>query len=72
MSSEKDVTKLPADYLSSVEEHIENALILYLERIHAPVEAIELFDNLITVLTRKHQSAPEDCEQVREALTNSI
>lgn len=72
MSSKKGTTALPADYLSSVEEHIENALILYLVRIHAPVEAIKLFDNLITVLTRKHQSTSDDCEQLREALINSI
>jgi hypothetical protein len=72
MSSKKGTTVLPTDYLSSIEEHIENALILYLERIHAPEEAIRLFDNLITVLTRKHQSSSEDCEQLREALTSAI
>ncbi|MCJ7435692.1 MAG: hypothetical protein MUO77_19600 [Anaerolineales bacterium] len=72
MSSKKGATALPVDYLSSVEEHIENALILYLERIHAPEEAIRLFDNLITILTRKHQSSSEDCEQIRDALTSSI
>jgi hypothetical protein len=72
MPSKKDTTVLPNDYLSSMEEHIENALILYLERIHAPVEAIKLFDNLITVLTRKHQSSPEDYEKLQEALTSSI
>jgi|GEM_PF-3997036 len=72
MSSKKDTTALPAEYLSSVEEHIENALILYLKRIKASAEAIKLFDNLITLLTLQHQSSPEDCEQIREALTSSI
>ena len=72
MSSKNNATAFPAEYLSSMEEHITNALILYLERINAPVEVIKLFDNLITILIRKHQSAPEDCEQLREALTSSI
>ncbi len=72
MLSKKVAMEFPADYLSSVEEHIENALILYLERIHAPEEAISLIDNLVTVMTRKHQSSPEDREQLHEALTSSI
>jgi hypothetical protein len=72
MTGKKGMTALPADYLSSVEEHIENALILYLERIYAPEEVIRLIDNLITVLTRRHQSSPEDCEKLQEALTSSI
>ena len=72
MSSKKGTTVLPADYLSSMEEHVTNALILYLERINVPVEVHKLLDDLITILTRKHQSSPENCEQLREALTSSI
>jgi hypothetical protein len=72
MSSKKGTTALPTDYISSMEEHVTNALILYLERINVPVEVHKLLDDLITILTRKHQSSPEACEQLQNALKSAI
>lgn len=62
----------PAEFISAIEDHAIYALKLCLQRADAPVEALDLMNNLVDLATFQHQSSPEACERADEALTRAV
>jgi hypothetical protein len=62
----------PARLLISIEEHIVNALMLYLLEAKAPKAVLDLFNNLVTLYTFMHHSSPESDRQIQDALFNAM
>ena len=62
----------PARLLISIEEHIVNALMLYLHKAKAPKAVLDLFDNLVTLYTCKHHSSPESDRRLQDALFDAM
>jgi hypothetical protein len=62
----------PSRLLISIEEHIVNALMLYLRKAKAPKAVLDLFDNLVTLYAWKHHSSPEANRQLQDALLNAM
>ena len=62
----------PARLLISVEEHIVNALMLYLRSVKAPKAVLNLFDDLVTLYAWKHNSSSEATRRLQEALFDAM
>ncbi len=58
--------------LISIEEHIVNALMLYLRSVKAPKAVLNLFDDLVTLYAWKHISSPEATRRLQEALFDAM
>jgi hypothetical protein len=62
----------PARLLISIEEHIVNALMLYLQKANAPKAVLDLFDNLVTLYAWEHHSSPEANRRIQDAIFNAM
>jgi hypothetical protein len=57
----------PTRLLISIEEHIVNALLLYLRSVKAPKVILNLFDNLVTLYAWKYHHSPEANRRLQAA-----
>jgi hypothetical protein len=72
MTSHHPRSAWPAEFISAIEDHAIYALKQYLESAAAPVEALDLMNNLIDLATYQNQSSPEACELIDEALSRAV
>lgn len=62
----------PTRLLISIEEHIVNALLLYLRSVKAPKAVLNLFDNLVTLYAWKYHPSPEANRRLQAALFDAM